>query len=389
MDQFLNKPFTVDRTMRILFTIAIIATLVYVVSMLWQVILPFLLSGIFAYVMMPFVRFFQYRLRVRRRGLAVLIVFVIISALITLGFLYLIPSINDEIQKTIEALSAYSQGQSVINMIIPEHYRDVIQNNINLKELGEHLSVDSIVETSKTMWGQLSGIISGTLSVFSWGVVFAMGLVYFIFIMMDFEGLVRGLVRLMPRSLQQDTMAILKEVDFYMNSYFRGQALIALSVAVLLSIAFNIIGLPMATAMGIFIGLLNFIPYMQALGVLPLGVMAVLMAAQTGQGVFLCLLQAYGALMLVQVLQDTLLVPRIMGQSMGMRPSLILLSLAVWGYLLGFFGMLIALPITMSIYSVYMRYVLHDEEYIKLVDKKLAVYNKSSSTTKTQRANDE
>lgn len=362
--------------MRIIFTIAILASIVYAISVMWEVLLPFLLAGIFAYVMMPLVRFFQHTLRLRSRGLSVFLVFALLVSVITLAFLYLIPSINDEVQKTLQAISQYSQGQSIINLLIPEEFRQMLQRNIDLQELSTHLSVESITDGLNAIWGQVSSIVNSTLSVFSWGIVFAMGVVYFVFIMLDFEGLIRGLIRMMPQSLHEPTEAMLREVDFYMNNYFRGQALIALSVSVLLAIGFNIIGLPMATAMAIFIGVLNFIPYMQALGVLPLGLMAVLMAAQTGQSVFFCLLLTYGVLMLVQILQDTLLVPRIMGQNMGMRPSLILLALAVWGYLLGFFGMLVALPLTMSIYSFYMRYVLQDKEYIKIIDKKMGEYAK-------------
>ena len=104
---------------------------------------------------------------------------------------------------------------------------------------------------------------------------------------------------------------------------------------------------------------------MQALGIIPLGLASLLMAAQTGENAFVCMLLAYGVLMIVQIIQDMIIVPHIMGQTMGMRPSLILLVLSIWGYLLGFFGMLIALPITMFIYSLYMRYVLQDEEYIE------------------------
>ena len=154
-----------------------------------------------------------------------------------------------------------------------------------------------------------------------------------------------------------------------MNSYFRGQALIALSVGILLSIGFSIIGLPLAIILGIFIGLLNFIPYMQALGIIPLGLAAVLMAIQTNSSVWGSLALAYGVLMIVQVIQDMILVPKIMGGRMGMRPSLILLALSVWGYLLGFFGMLIALPGTMALYSIYMRYVVEDKSYIDRMDK--------------------
>lgn len=371
MEQFIRKPFTLDRTVRIVVIVALALLLISMISAIWEVLLPFLLAGIFAYVVMPLVRFFQYKLGVRIRGLAVLLVFLLISAIITLNVVYLVPSIEQEFEKTLEAISSYSAGRSLLEMLLPEWLLRNVKESLDFQELSALFSADNIVATSRTLWGQINGIVSGTLSVFSWGLVFAMGLVYFIFIMLDFEGLIHGLIRLFPKSIQQPVTDIFKEVDFYMNSYFRGQALIAMTVATLLSIGFNIIGLPMATAIGIFIGLLNFVPYMQALGILPLSLMATLMAAQTGQSVFFCFLLAFGVLMLVQILQDTLIVPRIMGQSMGMRPSLILLSLSVWGYLLGFFGMLIALPLTMSLYSIYMRYILKDEEYIEELTEKL------------------
>lgn len=371
MEQFIRKPFTLDRTVRIVVIVALALLLISMISAIWEVLLPFLLAGIFAYVVMPLVRFFQYKLGVRIRGLAVLLVFLLISAIITLNVVYLVPSIEQEFEKTLEAISSYSAGRSLLEMLLPEWLLRNVKESLDFQELSALFSADNIVATSRTLWGQINGIVSGTLSVFSWGLVFAMGLVYFIFIMLDFEGLIHGLIRLFPKSIQQPVTDIFKEVDFYMNSYFRGQALIAMTVATLLSIGFNIIGLPMATAIGIFIGLLNFVPYMQALGILPLSLMATLMAAQTGQSVFFCFLLAFGVLMLVQILQDTLIVPRIMGQSMGMRPSLILLSLSIWGYLLGFFGMLIALPLTMSLYSIYMRYILKDEEYIEELTEKL------------------
>ena len=221
------------------------------------------------------------------------------------------------------------------------------------------------MENVKLLLDQVGGIINSTLSIFSWGLVFLIGFIYFVFILLDFENLARGFISLFPKTLRPTIRTISIDLDRYMNNYFRGQALIAISVGILLSIGFNIIGLPLATAMGIFIGILNFIPYMQALGIIPLGLASLLMAAQTGENAFVCMLLAYGVLMIVQIIQDMIIVPRIMGQTMGMRPSLILLVLSIWGYLLGFFGMLIALPITMFIYSLYMRYVLQDEEYIE------------------------
>ena len=365
MSQFFRREFTFDRIARML-VLSVLILLIYVaVQAIWSVILPFLLAGIFAYVMMPLVRFFQYTLRLRSRGLSVILTLLLLGAVVCLAVIFIIPSINAEIEKTLQVISGYSSGQDILTMILPRNIRNYLNGGLRWGNFSQQLSLEKILENVKLLLDQVGGIINSTLSIFSWGLVFLIGFVYFVFILLDFENLGRGFISLFPKTLRPTIRTISMDLDRYMNNYFRGQALVAMSVGILLSIGFNIIGLPLATAMGIFIGILNFIPYMQALGIIPLGLASLLMAAQTGENAFVCMLLAYGVLMIVQIIQDMIIVPRIMGQTMGMRPSLILLVLSIWGYLLGFFGMLIALPITMFIYSLYMRYVLQDEEYIE------------------------
>ena len=365
MSHFFRREFTFDRIARML-VLSVLILLIYVaVQAIWSVILPFLLAGIFAYVMMPLVRFFQYTLRLRSRGLSVILTLLLLGAVVYLAVIFIIPSINAEIEKTLQVISGYSSGQDILTMILPRNIRNYLNGGLRWGNFPQQLSFEKVLENVKLLLDQVGGIINSTLSIFSWGLVFLIGFVYFVFILLDFENLGRGFISLFPKTLRPTIRTISMDLDRYMNNYFRGQALIAISVGILLSIGFNIIGLPLATAMGIFIGILNFIPYMQALGIIPLGLASLLMAAQTGENAFVCMLLGYGVLMIVQIIQDMIIVPRIMGQTMGMRPSLILLVLSIWGYLLGFFGMLIALPITMFIYSLYMRYVLQDEEYIE------------------------
>ena len=365
MSHFFRREFTFDRIARML-VLSVLILLIYVaVQAIWSVILPFLLAGIFAYVMMPLVRFFQYTLRLRSRGLSVILTLLLLGAVVYLAVIFIIPSINAEIEKTLQVISGYSSGQDILTMILPRNIRNYLNGGLRWGNFPQQLSLEKILENVKLLLDQVGGIINSTLSIFSWGLVFLIGFVYFVFILLDFENLGRGFISLCPKTLRPTIRTISMDLDRYMNNYFRGQALVAMSVGILLTIGFNIIGLPLATAMGIFIGILNFIPYMQALGIIPLGLASLLMAAQTGENAFVCMLLGYGVLMIVQIIQDMIIVPRIMGQTMGMRPSLILLVLSIWGYLLGFFGMLIALPITMFIYSLYMRYVLQDEEYIE------------------------
>ena len=365
MSHFFRREFTFDRIARML-VLSVLILLIYVaVQAIWSVILPFLLAGIFAYVMMPLVRFFQYTLRLRSRGLSVILTLLLLGAVVYLAVIFIIPSINAEIEKTLQVISGYSSGQDILTMILPRNIRNYLNGGLRWGNFPQQLSLEKILENVKLLLDQVGGIINSTLSIFSWGLVFLIGFVYFVFILLDFENLGRGFISLFPKTLRPTIRTISMDLDRYMNNYFRGQALVAMSVGILLTIGFNIIGLPLATAMGIFIGILNFIPYMQALGIIPLGLASLLMAAQTGENAFVCMLLGYGVLMIVQIIQDMIIVPRIMGQTMGMRPSLILLVLSIWGYLLGFFGMLIALPITMFIYSLYMHYVLQDEEYIE------------------------
>ena len=365
MSHFFRREFTFDRIARML-VLSVLILLIYVaVQEIWSVILPFLLAGIFAYVMMPLVRFFQYTLRLRSRGLSVILTLLLLGAVVYLAVIFIIPSINAEIEKTLQVISGYSSGQDILTMILPRNIRNYLNGGLRWGNFPQQLSLEKVLENVKLLLDQVGGIINSTLSIFSWGLVFLIGFVYFVFILLDFENLGRGFISLFPKTLRPTIRTISMDLDRYMNNYFRGQALVAMSVGILLTIGFNIIGLPLATAMGIFIGILNFIPYMQALGIIPLGLASLLMAAQTGENAFVCMLLGYGVLMIVQIIQDMIIVPRIMGQTMGMRPSLILLVLSIWGYLLGFFGMLIALPITMFIYSLYMRYVLQDEEYIE------------------------
>lgn len=365
MSHFFRREFTFDRIARML-VLSVLILLIYVaVQAIWSVILPFLLAGIFAYVMMPLVRFFQYTLRLRSRGLSVILTLLLLGAVVYLAVIFIIPSINAEIEKTLQVISGYSSGQDILTMILPRNIRNYLNGGLRWGNFPQQLSLVKILENVKLLLDQVGGIINSTLSIFSWGLVFLIGFVYFVFILLDFENLGRGFTSLFPKTLRPTIRTISMDLDRYMNNYFRGQALVAMSVGILLTIGFNIIGLPLATAMGIFIGILNFIPYMQALGIIPLGLASLLMAAQTGENAFVCMLLGYGVLMIVQIIQDMIIVPRIMGQTMGMRPSLILLVLSIWGYLLGFFGMLIALPVTMFIYSLYMRYVLQDEEYIE------------------------
>ena len=137
--------------------------------------------------------------------------------------------------------------------------------------------------------------------------------------------------------------------------------MIAFCVGILFSIGFLIIGFPLAIPLGLFIGFLNLVPYLQVIGFIPTIVLALLKAYDTGQSFWGIILSALIVFAVVQAIQDWVLTPRIMGKVTGLNAAVILLSLSIWGSLLGFVGLIVALPLTTLIVSYYKRYVLEED----------------------------
>jgi predicted PurR-regulated permease PerM len=133
-----------------------------------------------------------------------------------------------------------------------------------------------------------------------------------------------------------------------------------MTVGILMATGFKIINLPMGITLGLFIGVLNIIPYLQMVGFLPAILLALLKSMETGDSFWQILLSVFVVIAIVQVIQDTILVPRIMGKAYNINPALILLSLSIWGTIMGLLGMLLALPLTTLIISYYRRFVIRE-----------------------------
>ena len=127
------------------------------------------------------------------------------------------------------------------------------------------------------------------------------------------------------------------------------------------SIGFAIIGFPVPVGLGVFIGLISFIPYVQVVGFIPAMLLALLKCADTGENFWWLMGGVLLVYVVVQVIQDAVVTPKVMGKMMGLRPAIILLSLSIWGYLMGIIGLIIALPMTTLIIDYYKQYVVKEE----------------------------
>ena len=184
---------------------------------------------------------------------------------------------------------------------------------------------------------------------------------YTFLILLDYEDINRGWPNLLPVRYRTFAKQVVSDVEVSMNKYFRGQALVALCVGILFSIGFLIIDFPIAVGLGMFIGLLNMVPYLQLIGFVPAILLAIVKAADTGQNFWMIMLLVLIVFAVVQIIQDTFLTPKIMGHVTGLHSAIILLSLSIWGSLLGILGMIIALPLTTLSINYYQKFVIRKE----------------------------
>lgn len=356
-----DKPFTFDRVMRIVFGFLIFFGIVYLITLLKNALLPFLIAWLFAYMVQPIVKFFEVRLRLKSRILAIMATLFSLGAIVAVLALTVFPSISMEAEKTLELLKDQDTGKGNIPFI-PQAWLDYLEKNIDMVQLMDFLSKENFLKALRQIAPQLWMLLSNTFSViFSITIVFVIFL-YFIFILLDYEKLSFFFRNMLPRRYQPFVNGLLDDVESSMNRYFRGQSLIALCVGILFAIGFKIIGLPLGIALGLFIGVLNLVPYLQTIGIIPMVLLSLLKSAETGENFWLIFGLSLLVLCIVQAIQDLYLTPKIMGKAMGLNPAIILLSLSVWGSLLGFIGLIIALPLTTLCLSYYKRFILSEEE---------------------------
>ena len=364
MNPLFDKPFTFDRVSRIVFSVLMIGGLIYLLAVLKNALLPFLIAWLMAYMMQPFVRFFQYKLKFKSRVLSITAVLVSLAGLLILLYQLVVPSIIDEIQGTFQLLQTH-QGNPENIPLIPESWRIYIVNQMDLLHLSELVSRENLLNTLKQIAPRMWTLLSSTFSLlFSVTILFVV-MLYFIFILLDYEKIAEGWIKLIPERYRPFAQGLAEDVEVSMNRYFRGQALIALCVGVLFAIGFKIIDFPLAVSLGLFIGFLNLIPYLQTLGLIPMLLLSLLKAAETGGSFWLIFGSALLVLCVVQGIQDLFLTPKIMGKAMGLNSAIILLSLSIWGTLLGFVGLIVALPLTTLSLSYYKRFILMEQSKIE------------------------
>lgn len=356
-----QKKITFDTFVRGIITIITITGIVMLLNRLSSVLLPFFLAWLIAYLLFPVVSFFQYRCRLKYRVVSILCTFLIVGGILTGLFFLIVPPIVEEGVRVKDLLIAYVSKDAFMGNI-PTMVEEFIHENVSTEDIKALISQEGFIDTIKQAVPKVWNVIAQSVNILTSMFSVTMMLLYTLFILIDYEQFSNGWVKMLPRRYRPIATGVVSDISQGMNKYFRGQGIVAFCVGVLFCIGFLIIGFPMAIGLGMFIGLLNMVPYLQIVGFVPAILLAVVKAADTGQSFWLIMLSVLIVFAVVQVIQDTILTPRIMGKVMGLNSAIILLSLSIWGALLGILGMVIALPMTTLLITYYQKYIVRQSE---------------------------
>lgn len=347
----MRKIWTLDRVMRFLTMALGAGVLLWILHYLSGVLAPFFAAFLIAYIFDPLVCKIQNK--VKHRIIAVILVLLAMILVVGGALWIFVPMVVGEVRHLgvlIPKLFSDSTWMERLSAVVPTNLWQEVKSLISWDKIAVAMQSMDFWNAAQSVAGKVLpsawGVLSKTSGLLVWisgaGIIF----MYLVFIMLDMPKLRAGIKKLFPTRYKESVSGMAREMDKFMGSYFRAQSLVALSVGILYAIGFGIIGLPMGVAFGLFSGALNMVPYLQLTTIPVALLLAVVYALDTGMPFWEVALIVVAIYLVVQVIQDFFLVPRIVGGSMNLPPVGILLSLSIWGKLLGFLGLIVAIPFT-------------------------------------------
>ena len=356
-----DKPITFDKFVRWIGYFILAIAVICLINYLGSVLLPFAAAWLIAYLLYPVVKFVQYKLHVRSRVLSIIITLIVVAAVITgIGWL-IIPPMIEQFQKLGGLVTTYIETAANIDNI-PDAVGQWTQEH--RQELEDFLLSDKFSEGLKAALPQMYSVVGQTANVLLSIVASLITLLYMFFILMDYEYLTENWIKIFPKKNRPFWRELAADAERELSNYIRGQGMVAFIMGLLFCIGFTIIDFPMAIGLGILIGILDLVPYLHTFALIPTAMLALLKAADTGQNFWVIFAMAVAVFAVVQVIIDMVVTPYIMGKAMRLNPAILLLSLSIWGALLGFIGLIIALPLTTLLMAYYQRYITRENEEI-------------------------
>lgn len=349
---------TLDKLVRWVGIILLICTVLYFVNYLSAVLLPFFVAWLLAYLLYPMVKFIETRMHIHVRVLSIIITMVVVTAVIGLVIYFIVPPMIEQFQVLGKLITEWVHNTTHTNDLsaaISEWFAE------HQAEIESYFKSKDFTDAARAAMPKVFDFVGQTASVLISIVASMITLLYMFFILLDYEYLTTNWIRIFPKKARPFWRGLMSDVERELNNYIRGQGMVALCMGVMFCIGFSIMDFPMAIGLGIMIGIMDLVPYLHTFALIPTAFLAMLKSAETGQNFWVVFGLAVGLFIVIQIITDMIVTPKIMGKAMGLNPAILLLSLSVWGALLGFVGLIIALPLTTLIIAYWQRYVTKEQ----------------------------
>ena len=359
IDFDLRRRFDIDRVVRLFLGILFLVGMFWLLGKLSGALTPFAVAMLLAYLLNPMVDRAQGL--VKNRMLAIIMVLLGLFLVVVGVGVTMTPAVVSQGEDAAALVTRYAEAHHWHDAQLPDWLQSEIRLAIDSLELGALADPATLQDAGGWIFKQVQGVLSSSFGALSGILGTIVILLYLIFILADYNAIFEGWKNYLPERYARKVLRVSKDVSDAMGTYFRAQALVALCNAVLFAFGFWLIGLPMGILLGLFVGLLNVVPYLQNVGIIPATFLALMKSLETGQSFWLILLLVLLVFAVVSIIEQAILTPRIIGEATGLNPAIILLALSVWGSLLGMLGLLIALPMTTVLVAYYRRFLMSDD----------------------------
>ena len=365
-----NLSSTVKNTL-ILLCFVIAAFLVYY---LYNIIAPFLVALIIAYILNPVVRFLTNKKFSRNWAVTMVFIFFIsIIILVVVPIIYSMITQATDMGAKLKNLDTTRLNNQYVEVLtktknkfkewFPEYKdnaADILQNTKLQEYLTEAVVVvkDNLITLSGKVFGFLGNTFTGVFNLF-----FIPILVFYI--LLDMDDIYDGFKKLIPPGYQDKTLSILNKIDTQLSAMLRGQCIENSIFAILMTLGFALSGLKACLFLGPLSGIANFIPYLGGFFSAILAFFAAItQATESGAGLWIGLIMTIS---IAQFIDVWYLQPYVVGENAGLRPLTIMLALTIAGSLAGIVGMLLAVPVTviMKVLGIELYHALYDQEPLK------------------------
>ena len=315
------------------------------------VLTPFAVAAMFAYLFDPLAdRLERWKLS---RSAAVGIVFLGLTLLLVLTLLLLVPFLERQVANFVRHLPDWIAWFQ--NVAVPWLNQKL---DLNL-ETPDAQQVSALLQEHWKEAGGVAAAVVATVSksglaVVTWVVHVIVVPVVFFYLLRDWDIMVARIHELLPRSIELTVTRLARESDETLSAFVRGQLSVMIVLGIIYALGLWAVGLDTGPLIGIIAGLISFVPYLGAI----IGVLAGVIAALAQYGDWLHLVLVLVVFTVGHLLEGYVLVPRLVGEKIGLHPVAVIFAILAGGELFGFLGVLLALPLA-SVAMVVLRY-LHE-----------------------------